>query len=141
MVRARDNGEKGGSVNVARTADAPGQALNVDLCFVPATHVDEVKLPAVSGSSGRLVVEQPSETEEKQCVLSTPGGSVINTLVSKSYDLNNTNKTANNTLNNTSNNTSIKSSKLSNINVDKETNINVDNTVNKIITEENYNDI
>lgn len=66
MVRARDNGEKGGSVNVARTADAPGQALNVDLCFVPATHVDEVKLPAVSGSSGRLVVEQPSETEEKQ---------------------------------------------------------------------------
>jgi HD superfamily phosphohydrolase len=36
----------------------PGQTLNVDLCFVPAEHQAEIKLPAVSGSSGRLVVEQ-----------------------------------------------------------------------------------
>ena len=36
----------------------PGQSLNVDLCFVPADHADEAKLPAVSGSSGRLVVER-----------------------------------------------------------------------------------
>jgi transposase InsO family protein len=32
--------------------------VNVDLCFVPVTHQTEVKLPAVSGSSGRLVVER-----------------------------------------------------------------------------------
>jgi transposase InsO family protein len=36
----------------------PGQTVNVDLCFVPASHVAELKLPAVSGSSGRLVVER-----------------------------------------------------------------------------------
>lgn len=47
---------------VARTAEEPGQTVNVDLCFVPATHGAEVKLPAVSGSSGRLVVERPKET-------------------------------------------------------------------------------
>jgi transposase len=43
---------------VSRTAEMPGQSLNVDLCFVPAEHEDEIKLPAVSGSSGRLVVER-----------------------------------------------------------------------------------
>jgi transposase InsO family protein/transposase len=43
---------------VSRTAEIPGQSLNVDLCFVPAEHEDEAKLPAVSGSSGRLVVER-----------------------------------------------------------------------------------
>lgn len=40
----------------ARTADLPGQTLNADLCFVPATHSTTTHLPAVSGSSGRLVV-------------------------------------------------------------------------------------
>jgi transposase InsO family protein len=44
----------------------PGQALNVDLCFVPASHAIEVKLPAVSGSSGRLVIEPPVEAESKR---------------------------------------------------------------------------
>lgn len=44
-----------------RTAEEAGQTINVDLCFVPATHSGEVKLPAVSGSSGRLVVERPKE--------------------------------------------------------------------------------
>jgi len=43
---------------ISRTAEIPGQSLNVDLCFVPAGHEDEAKLPAVSGSSGRLVVER-----------------------------------------------------------------------------------
>jgi transposase InsO family protein/transposase len=43
---------------VSRTAEIPGQSLNVDICFVPAEHEDEAKLPAVSGSSGRLVVER-----------------------------------------------------------------------------------
>jgi len=43
---------------VSRAAGMPGQSLNVDLCFVPAEHKTEAKLPAVSGSSGRLVVER-----------------------------------------------------------------------------------
>lgn len=51
---------------VARTAEEPGQALNVDLCFVPASHAAEVKLPAVSGSSGHLVIERPQEEAEAQ---------------------------------------------------------------------------
>lgn len=47
-----------------RTSEQPGQAINVDLCFVPEEHVAQEKLPAVSGSSGHLVVErldQPGE--------------------------------------------------------------------------------
>ena len=51
---------------VARTAEEPGQALNVDLCFVPACHTAEVKLPAVSGSSGHLVIERPKDETEAQ---------------------------------------------------------------------------
>ena len=50
--------------------------MNVDLCFVPATHEVADKLPAVSGSSGRLIVEQPpSETTEREwpgCVFEDP---------------------------------------------------------------------
>lgn len=49
-----------------RTADAPGQSLNIDLCFVPASHESAAKLPAVSGSSGRLVIEQPKEPGEER---------------------------------------------------------------------------
>jgi transposase InsO family protein len=38
----------------------------VDLCFVPATHEVAAKLPAVSGSSGQLVVERaPTELDER----------------------------------------------------------------------------
>ena len=49
---------------VVRTAEKPDQTLNIDLCFVPVTHEAEVKLPAVSGSSGRLIVERtPEETK------------------------------------------------------------------------------
>jgi transposase InsO family protein len=48
---------------VSRTAEQPGQTLNVDLCFVPADHPSELRLPAVSGSSGRLIVSpSPAET-------------------------------------------------------------------------------
>jgi len=36
----------------------PGQTLNIDLLFVPACHLTDVKLPAVSGSSGHLVIER-----------------------------------------------------------------------------------
>ncbi len=39
--------------------------MNVDLCFVPAEHKAEIKLPAVSGSSGHLVVERPKDEEAK----------------------------------------------------------------------------
>jgi len=47
-----------------RIAEEPGQTINVDLCFVPATHPLSAQLPAVSGSSGRLVVERLSEQSE-----------------------------------------------------------------------------
>ena len=46
---------------MSRTADLPGQTLNVDLCFVPVSHLADVKLPAVSGSSGHLVIERLKE--------------------------------------------------------------------------------
>ena len=49
----------------SRTADLPGQALNVDLLFVPACHPAERKLPAVSGSSGHLVVERLPESGQE----------------------------------------------------------------------------
>jgi transposase InsO family protein len=41
-----------------RTAEQPGQTVNVDLCFVPEQHITQEKLPAVSGSSGHLVIER-----------------------------------------------------------------------------------
>lgn len=56
MATEPDDGKKKSYEPVSRTAEAPGQTLNVDLCFVPAEHQTQQKLPAVSGSSGRLVV-------------------------------------------------------------------------------------
>jgi transposase InsO family protein len=56
---------KKASESIARTAEQPEQAINVDLCFVPVKHVAEEKLPAVSGSSGHLVIER-CLTEEEQ---------------------------------------------------------------------------
>jgi len=46
------------------SAEEPGRAVNVDLCFVPQEHNGEEKLPAVSGSSGHLVVETPKASDE-----------------------------------------------------------------------------
>lgn len=43
---------------VVRTAEQAGQAVNIDLCFVPEEHFAQEKLPAVSGSSGHLFVER-----------------------------------------------------------------------------------
>ena len=40
--------------------------MNIDLCFVPTTHEIEQKLPAVSGSSGRLVIENLAPKTEPQ---------------------------------------------------------------------------
>jgi transposase InsO family protein len=42
--------------SVVREAEQPGQAINIDLLFVPDQHKVEESLPAVSGSSGHLVV-------------------------------------------------------------------------------------
>lgn len=61
MGSAHDTGEKGGPSGLSRTAEEPGQTVNVDLCFIPAAHDTDHKLPAVSGSSGRLVVERCTE--------------------------------------------------------------------------------
>jgi hypothetical protein len=36
------------------------------LCFVPERHASQEKLPAVSGSSGHLVVERASTRESPQ---------------------------------------------------------------------------
>ena len=66
MAGTDRSGQKKETKNVVRTAEVPGQALNVDLCFVPADHETEQKLPAVSGSSGRLVIEQPAEPESER---------------------------------------------------------------------------
>lgn len=44
-----------------RTAEVPGQTVNVDLCLVPASHALAHKLPAVSCSSGRLVAERDAD--------------------------------------------------------------------------------
>lgn len=48
-----------------RSAEQPGQALNIDLCFVPEQHAAQEKLPAVSGSSGRLVVARSKKEGEE----------------------------------------------------------------------------
>ena len=44
---------------VTRTADHAGQTVNIDLCFVPTTRTADQAIPAVSGSSGRLIVTPP----------------------------------------------------------------------------------
>jgi hypothetical protein len=49
---------------VVRTAEQAGIAMNVDICFVPCKHEDASKLPAVSGSSGHLVVERQADEGE-----------------------------------------------------------------------------
>ncbi len=66
MGESHERGEKRGPAGVGRTAEEPGQTANVDLCFVPATHEAQQRLPAVSGSSGRLLVTPWRETEEER---------------------------------------------------------------------------
>jgi transposase len=59
-------GEKAASFPppAVRVAEEPDQTVHIDLAFIPATHETAAKLPAVSGSSGRLVVERLVENEE-----------------------------------------------------------------------------
>lgn len=61
----KSEGKKSRFDPVSRTAEEPGLALNVDLCFVPVSHLVDVKLPAVSGSSGHLVVERLKEAGQE----------------------------------------------------------------------------
>lgn len=61
----KSGGKKSRFDPVSRTAEEPGLALNVDLCFVPVSHRVDVKLPAVSGSSGHLVVERLKEAGQE----------------------------------------------------------------------------
>jgi hypothetical protein len=49
----KDSGAKKKEVTV-RHAEMPGQTINIDLCFVPATHQSAEILPTVSGSSGQI---------------------------------------------------------------------------------------
>jgi len=63
---AHEGGEKRGPSGIGRTAEEPGQTANVDLCFVPASHEAQQRLPAVSGSSGRLLVTPVREAEEER---------------------------------------------------------------------------
>jgi len=58
-------GKKGAPDAAVRTAEYPGQAINVDLCFVPEQHAAQERLPAVSGSSGHLVVARPRPSGEE----------------------------------------------------------------------------
>ena len=62
--RTAARGEKGEAEPDIRTAEWPGQALNIDLCFVPEQHEAQEKLPAVSGSSGHLVIERVVPAKE-----------------------------------------------------------------------------
>ena len=54
------------SPNPVRHAEEPGQTINVDLCFVPMRHEVRGKLPAVSGSSGRLIVGRSGQEAEER---------------------------------------------------------------------------
>jgi transposase InsO family protein len=65
VASGRNQEKKSQLTPVSRTADYPGQALNVDLLFVPACHQVDVKLPAVSGSSGHLVIERIDDAEHE----------------------------------------------------------------------------
>lgn len=50
---------------IVRTAEQAGQAVNIDLCFVPEEHMAQEKLPAVSGSSGHLIVARSHPPDEE----------------------------------------------------------------------------
>jgi transposase InsO family protein len=60
-------GKKEAHKSIVRVAEQPGQTINIDLLFVPMRHEIEEKLPTVSGSSGRLVVERTKAEKEVSC--------------------------------------------------------------------------
>lgn len=65
MGKNRRGGKKKVNPTFSRSAEQPEQTINVDLCFVPVKHEVTEKIPAVSGSSGRLVVERAKEEKER----------------------------------------------------------------------------
>ena len=58
--------EKKKAKTTLRTAEKPGQAVNIDLCFVPVTHEQADEIPAVSGSSGQLRVQHTTTDAEER---------------------------------------------------------------------------
>ena len=68
-------GKKGSDKSVVRVAEQPGQTINIDLLFVPEQHEAEERLPAVSGSSGHLVVGRTTAEKEAPC---WPGLAFVN---------------------------------------------------------------
>lgn len=49
-----------------RHAEKEGETVNIDLCFVPATHTTAEQLPMVSGSSGKLkITKTPANGQER----------------------------------------------------------------------------
>lgn len=59
-----ERGKKEAKKSVVRVAEQPGQTINIDLLFVPEQHEAEERLPAVSGSSGHLVVGRTTAEKE-----------------------------------------------------------------------------
>lgn len=57
-------GKKEVHKSAVRVAEQPGQAINIDLLFVPEIHEAEERLPAVSGSSGHLIVGRTTTVKE-----------------------------------------------------------------------------
>ena len=57
-------GKKGAEKSDVRVAEQPGQTINMDLLFVPEHHEAEERLPAVSGSSGHMVVGRTTTEKE-----------------------------------------------------------------------------
>jgi transposase InsO family protein len=56
VARAKGGKKNAPPSGITRTAEQGGQTVNVDLCFVPWQHATQAWLPAVSGSSGHLVI-------------------------------------------------------------------------------------
>jgi transposase InsO family protein len=65
MARKRWWKKKRVKKSVVRAAEEPGQTINIDLLFVPEQHKAEERLPAVSGSSGHLIVGRTTDEKEK----------------------------------------------------------------------------
>ena len=60
MARAQHRKKKASSsVELTRHAEVGGQTVHIDLCFVPWEHAPQAWLPAISGSSGHLVIPRP----------------------------------------------------------------------------------
>lgn len=64
--RERRGKKKQQTKTILRAAEEPGQAVNIDLCFVPAMHQQADEIPAVSGSSGHLHVQQTAADAEER---------------------------------------------------------------------------